>query len=248
MARTAYNQPRAKRSSNRKAVSAKRTFTAPRVKSAASRVGGSYPQGMLIHRGIGLPDRFRTKLQFSESVVLTPFSIIATQVYGVRMNGPYDPVLAIGGGQPTFYDTFAALYGRYNVVGAKLTATYALPLTTTVGDGPYMVGITGTKDANVPSSDAPTLSTTPNTTHSVLMTGGNTKTLTTTYSQKQISPSPDGTGDDLGSSAVNTVPNQPWNAFLWASPQGTSVAGSVNVIFTVEYIVDFYQLASTVDL
>jgi len=111
-----------------------------------------------------------------------------------------------------------------------------------------MVGITGTKDSNVPSSDAPTLSTTPNTTHTVLMSGGDAKTLTATYSQKQISPSPSGTGDDLGSSATTTTPSVPWNSFLWASPQGVSTAGSVNVIFTVEYIVDFYQLASTVDL
>lgn len=249
MARTAYNQPRAKRSANRKAVAAKRTFTAPR-RSAYTNLPvnmGTNPQRMLVHRGVGLPDRFRTKLQFSESIALSGFGTTITQFYGVRMNGPYDPVLAIGGGQPTFFDMFAGLYDRYNVVGAKITATFALPTTAAAGDGPYMIGITGTRSPTIPTTDAPTLATCPSTSSTVIMTSGDIKKLTATYSEKLLSV--DGSsGNDETASVINSTPNAGYNAHIWASPQGTSTAGSVNVVFVIEYIVDFYQLRSIVDL
>lgn len=190
-------------------------------------------------------DRFRTKLQFCESFVLTGFGITPTQQYGVRMNGAYDPVLGLGGGQPTYFDQFAAIYARYNVVGAKLTARYALPLTTTAGDGPYMIGITGTSGSAIISTDAPTAATAPNTNHTLLMNGGDTKVLTATYSARQLSAGD--SGDDYASSANNSTPTVVWNSIIWASPQGVSTAGSVNVVFTIEYIVDWYQLLSVVD-
>lgn len=40
-----------------------------------------------------------------------------------RINGPYDPNVAIGGGSCTGWDELAAIYGKYRCLGAKLTAT-----------------------------------------------------------------------------------------------------------------------------
>ena len=58
---------------------------------------------MVVHRGIGLPDKFRTRLIWNQAVVLTGFSS-AHQSYAVRLNGPYDPQVALGGSQPQYYD------------------------------------------------------------------------------------------------------------------------------------------------
>jgi len=77
--------------------------------------------------------------------VLSSFGTSITQFYGIRMNGAYDPVLAIGGGQPTYWDYFASLYRKYNVLGSKITVKFGLPLSTTAGDGPYHVGILGSR-------------------------------------------------------------------------------------------------------
>ena len=51
---------------------------------------GTNPQNMVVHRGIGLPDKFRTRLVWNQAIALTGFSSAITQVYSVRMNGPFD--------------------------------------------------------------------------------------------------------------------------------------------------------------
>ena len=60
---------------------------------------GTNPQNMVVHRGIGLPDKFRTRLVWNQAIALTGFSSAITQVYSVRMNGPFDPQAALGGTQ-----------------------------------------------------------------------------------------------------------------------------------------------------
>jgi len=77
-------------------------------------------------------------------------------------------------------------YKKYNVLGSKITVKFGLPLSTTAGDGPYHVGILGTRGAALPTTDSPTLATSPNCVHTMLVQGGEVKTLTQTYSPKQI--------------------------------------------------------------
>lgn len=235
---------------SRKASTPKRTYTPPRSKARSnlSDNRGAAPAGMVIHRGVGMPDRFRTRLEFSESIVLSSFGTSITQFYGIRMNGAYDPVLAIGGGQPTYWDYFASLYRKYNVLGSKITVKFGLPLSTTAGDGPYHVGILGTRGAALPSSDSPTLATSANCVHTMLVQGGEVKTLTQTYSPKQITADGSGVADSLTTASITGTPTQEYNALVWASPQGPSTVGSVNVIITVEYYMEFYDITPIVDL
>ena len=75
---------------------------------------GTNPAHMVVHRGIGLPDKFRTRLIWNQAVVLTGFSS-AHQSYAVRLNGPYDPQVALGGSQPQYYDMLASMYSTYMV-------------------------------------------------------------------------------------------------------------------------------------
>jgi len=74
------------------------------------------------------------------------------------------------------------------------------------------------------------------------------KTLTQTYSPKQITADGSGAADSLTTASITGTPTQEYNALVWASPQGPSTVGSVNVIITVEYYMEFYDITPIVDL
>lgn len=204
---------------------------------------GTNPQHMVVHRGIGLPEKFRTRLVWNESVVFSGFGTTVTQEYSVRLNGPFDPQYAFGGTQPTYYDQLAALYNSYMVRGAKISVTFALPAGSAAGDGPYIVGINCGR-TTIPTTGPPELIGAPNTGHKLLMAGGNPVTVTQTYSPRILEPT--GEGDDIQSLTSGT-PTRGWLANVFASPQGASTAGTCNAVITVEYLVDFFELKSITD-
>ena len=72
---------------------------------------------------------------------MTGFSSALTQSYAVRLNGPYDPQVALGGSQPQYYDMLASMYSTYMVRGAKISCTFSPTTSSTAGDGPYVVGV-----------------------------------------------------------------------------------------------------------
>lgn len=231
---------------SRKATMAKRTYTPPRRKANTplDTNKGNNPQNLVIHRGIGLPDRFRTRIVWSDSIVLSGFGTSATQSFCVRMNGPYDPQQAIGGTQPTYWDQFETLYRRYFVRGSKITVRFGLPTTTAAGDGPYVVGIQTGINTTLPTTDVAVLSAAANCGHKLLTAGAGVTMVTQTYSPLFVSP--DGESDGA-QSLTNNVPTREWFANVFASPQGTSTAGSVNAFITVEYLVDFFELKNVID-
>ena len=59
------------------------------------------------------------RLIWNQAVVLTGFFLCSPQSYAVRLNGPYDPQVALGGSQPQYYDMLASMYSTYMVRGAK---------------------------------------------------------------------------------------------------------------------------------
>lgn len=205
---------------------------------------GTNPQSLLIHRGIGIPDRFRTRVVWNESVALTSFGTGIIQNYVVRMNGAWDPQQALGGTQPNYWDQLAVLYRRYFVRGSKITVRFGLPTTTTAGDGPYIVGIQTGQNAGLTTSDASVLVSAPNCGHKLLTAGAGVTEVTQTYSPRFVSP--DGESDGA-QAATNDVPTRQWYANVFASPQGTSVAGTVIAMVTIEYLVDFFELQTVID-
>jgi len=226
----------------RKATQAKRTFTAPRSKSYApvnTRVGTN-SQNFLVHRGIGFPDKYRTRLMYCESVTLGPFSP-QTLSKAFSMSSAYDPDPAVGGGQPTWFDQLTAIYGKYNVVGSKMTARFGIPDNNAVANnGPYMIGVTTqTGSTSLTTTDSPTLATQPNTGHDLIVEG-ETKTLTATYAPRLLN------ADNVNQSSTNNNPTQ-FYGLVWASPQ-VAATGSINIVVTIEYIVDFFELQRVVDL
>lgn len=227
----------------------KRTYTAPRSKTYRNldTAKGNNPQNLLVHRGIGIPERFRTKLVWTESIVLTGFGTTITQSYAVGMNNPYDPQTALGGNQPAYYDQLITLYKNATVIGSKMTATFALPTTAAAGDGPYIVGILCNNASALPTTDAPTLVAAQNCGYQVLQQGSSVKRVTATYSPMScLGREPT---EDVMTCSAGGGPSSAYlyNGILFASPQGTSTAGSVNVVVTIEYIVDFFNVNPVID-
>lgn len=229
---------------SRKATMQKRTYTPPRSKRAYKPLdtnSGTNPQSLVIHRGIGLPDTFRTRLVWNESVSLTGFGTSIIQRYTVRMNGPYDPQESIGGTQPNYFDQLATLYNRYFVRGAKITVRFGLPTTTAAGDGPYVVGIQCGANASTLTNDVSVLVSTPNTGHKLLTAGAGVTQVTGTYTPHLVDV------QEGAQALVNDIPTRQWFANVFASPQGTSTAGTVNAMITVEYLTDFFELKPVID-
>lgn len=68
--------------------------------------------------------------------------------YILNANNCYDPDRSLGGGQPAYFDQWAALYEDYSVRGAKLTVK-AIPTEPDEGDGKnYRITIIPMRDRN----------------------------------------------------------------------------------------------------
>lgn len=78
---------------------------------------------------IGFPDRLTTILKYVEVNTFTGSATPSAQSWAV--NSAYDPNFSGGGHQPSFYDNFSAVYGRYFVRTFKVEIEITNTLTTT---------------------------------------------------------------------------------------------------------------------
>jgi len=234
-----YKAVRPSRKTYRSKAYSRRGSRAPR--DTAYR--GNNPQSSIVVRGTGFPDKLTTNLAFVDSIILTGNAGQPLQWKTYRLSSPYDPVEAIGGGQPTYFDQLATLYGRYIVNGAKITCKYAVGTTATVGVGPYMVGVLCSDQTGMPSLNGEVLAGANNCTYRLCSIDDGTVTVTETYSQKKMFP-------DVPAYAQSTVGLDPlvnWYAKVWAEPQGISVTTPINVVISIEFNVTFSQLQQKVD-
>lgn len=234
-----------------RSVQARRMGTSKRRASVKSRkprsvvrrsnfnVRGMNPSRSLTVKGYGFPDSLKTNLAYSESFILSPTAVNPTQAKGWRLTSLYDPELSVGGGQPYWFDQLAAVYSRYRVLGAKITATFAYEsIGATAGVGPTICGIQCAEASSLSSVDAGVLMTTSNTCTDMLSVQSDKVVCVATYSPKQAY------GDvlvDALTAATTSDPSRNWNAFTFISPQGTNMVQTVNVTVLIEYFAEFTQ-------
>ena len=197
---------------------------------------------MVVHRGIGLPDKFRTRLVWNQAIALTGFSSAITQVYSVRMNGPFDLKLHWVELNLSIMTCLLACIVRTFVKGAKISVTFSPTTSGTAGDGPYVVGIKCGRATGVVTNNVSLIAQTPNTGHTVMSPNGGSTTITQTYSPKQLEPDGEGT---IFKPRHLVHPLSVVRKRV-CFPLGTSVAGSVSCMITVEYLVDFFELNNNV--
>lgn len=239
-----------RRKKDRKAKMPPTRFTAPNkkrrqaYKKSTVLESGTNPENHAVFRGIGFPDMMTTNLVYTDSIILDPSASTITPTFQVTMNDCFDPQSAIGGGQPTFFDQFAAIYRRYQVNGCKLSAIFSRSSGTTAGIGPYICGITTSATGGLPTTDAGALISVPNTTFAIVTPEDGSKTVVATYSQKKTFPF----NEDSSGALVTAGPVSRWEANIFASPQGTDVETPINVVFVMEFNVTFSGMKQVLDL
>lgn len=77
----------------------------------------------VISKSSPIPDRFFTKLNYTELITLSYTGTLKTYQY--KLNDIYDPNYTGTGHQPMGHDTFAILYGKYRVYGAKYSISFS---------------------------------------------------------------------------------------------------------------------------
>lgn len=199
---------------------------------------GNNPANLVTFRGFGFPDTLRTNLIYSDSIVLTPSVGTPTPSYAYRLTSLFDPDLTGIGGQPYWFDQLSAVYGRYQVLGAKITAIFSYSNAIASGIGPTIVGIETGEISSLSSTSAAVLRMSGNVTSNVLTTQSEPKEVVATYSPRQ---SYGNQLTDALTAGVTGNPSRNWNAVVFASPQGTDVTTPINCMVTIEYFAEFTQ-------
>lgn len=103
--RKKYTRKRPRRVNRRRGMRRRRNYRARIATTGITRV---------VNMGLGLPAKLRVKLTFdSGTITYTTGGAGNQQTYAA--NSLFDPVVALGGTQPRFFDQYAALYNVYNV-------------------------------------------------------------------------------------------------------------------------------------
>lgn len=88
---------------------------------------------MVISRSSPIPDRFFTKLHYTELITLSYTGTLKT--YQFKMNDIYDPNYTGTGHQPMGHDQFALLYSKYRVYGCRYNVIWSNTNATYQGEG-----------------------------------------------------------------------------------------------------------------
>lgn len=194
----------------------------------------------------GFPQKMRTKLRYCDTITFDGSSAVGTNTF--RMNSLYDPDLSGVGHQPTWFDQIcnaagSAPYGRYRVLGSKLTVTFSnstAPATAALNTSPELVFIEPSTASTAAYTSTSSLMECSSNKWAVLQAkegGNNSKTLSVTYSpQRDLGLS---SGDDTVTGGYNSNPSNSFYAHIGKRSQNT-YAGSVIAFVQIEYFVEFY--------
>ena len=198
--------------------------------------------GAVVRTPFGFPNNFETTLVAADTYTLTTAATgtPVSKYYG--LNTMYDPDPALGGIQPYWFDQFTAIYERYSVLGAKMTATFsvAAPATTTLGVGPWQVGIITDRNTTTVGTSISTLASSQNSDTKTLGGDYKTVTCTATYSPEKNLGITSWDNDVQGTSASS--PSLGWWGGLWAATMGSVGATDVRVVIRIEYRCRFSSL------
>lgn len=186
-----------------------------------------------------LPSRFFSKLRYVDTFTLDPIAIgIADVVY--RINDLYDPYYAIGGHQPLGFDQMMALYKRFHVVGAKVTAKFASADETSARS----TIITGLMISSDPTllTNVSTVIEQPGTVWSYAQLGSDIKRLVNKYSVKKQQGITNLMDNHELSGSDSASPSPSFTDYLHvfaATPPGIADSAPVTVCVQIDYLAVF---------
>lgn len=194
---------------------------------------------------LGFPSHKIVKLRYCAPLNLdAPAGALGSHTYS--MNSVFDPDFSGIGHQPRFFDQWAAIYGRYTVLGAKITVSIIGPTTSSVGQklGIQMsgndTGLTFPNNDVTALLEAPMINAKMRTVHPE---PSRTKPLSHYWSYRKTMGRLNPT-DDVCSAAVTTSPTNRHYAVVFAGTAGVddlANPGPLKCIVTIDYITRFYE-------
>lgn len=177
------------------------------------------------------------RLTYSDSHVLTSSSGLESKTY--RINSLFDPEAATGGQQPNGFDELSALYGKYVVFGARITALF-LPSSNDNSAVQFLALRPSLDGSDTPSGLASLLGN-PNTAWTVTKgtDGGTNKKITVNVDIANMFGKD--FLDDIDASSTTGNPTQPAYCYLWTQTTDGITSAAGKVFIQIEYKCKFYK-------
>lgn len=219
----------------------------PRRSYHRKRGNNGRPSDAIVYKGIGMPDRFYTRLRYQEiaSVSCPSGTLGMTQFRG---NSLYDPNFTGGGNQPSYFDQICsstALYNQYLVYGSKIEVRYS-NVADTFATGNLDVALVPSQTAfgstgwvNIDDMDSSKMVKRQSLSHY----NGSVKRLhhyATTSKIFDVKNIRDNLGSFAGTSTSN--PTAFWYWVIAAQPMDRTTTTSVNILVRITYYAMFFNL------
>lgn len=198
----------------------------------------------------GLPKSLLVRMRYVQEIGIDcAIGIVAIDTF--RANSIYDPYVPLGGHQPMGADQWSAFYGRYTVIGSKISAI-PLPTDVQVVPGYYGIIASSTPDLAVISAMTPTelleqkyvmrggskALNFGNSNTNTFGAGSKNQRVTLSLSMKKWFGVKNITDSGAGYSALfNANPNIDCNYSIWVASVTGNDPGRINFLVTIDYIV-----------
>ena len=108
----------------------KRSRTKTATKRTSKKSFYAVPRPLVQYK-TGFPKQLAITHKYSQEGRLTYIGPNANvQYYAFGVNCLYDPYLALGGGQPLYFDQLSAIYNHYTVMRSRIKVTFAVSTST----------------------------------------------------------------------------------------------------------------------
>lgn len=201
------------------------------------------------------PPNLYTTVSFTQSGAITQTSAGTPVTYQYRANGLYDPVVAVGGGQPRYLDSFigasdtSAPYNKYRVLGAKAILDI-LPRSSTTTTANALVSIIPAQYQVTAPSTLDEMRIRPYAKCALIgsSSAGNVPKRIVCYTNiKKHFGTKDLRDDPDFASVYNNSPSQEVYFNVSACAIDSSSTTVVDYVLTIKYYVQFFQLNDVLD-
>lgn len=199
----------------------------------------SLPKAIICRSPKTAPDVMCVKLSYNTSYKSDGGGVLVIKDAQFRGNGPFDPEVATGGGQPYGFDEWSAFYRRVRVTGSKIHVGFIN------GSAAACYGyVVGSPTANA-ITDPLIVSEQPYSSIKNIGTvaGEGAGQIDVYYSTAQVRGGPFDIVQyetDL-SSLINAAPVQQWYWHVGAYASDANTAFDVNCNITIDYYCEFYD-------
>lgn len=204
---------------------------------------GDAPMELVIHRGLGFPQRFRAKLRYNENVSLSSTGG-SLNAYTFVANGLFDPNNTGTGHQPMYFDQYMLIYNHYKVLGSIINVKIAGPAGSSTPNANTQIAVIVNDDNSIAGVTSFSQIVEWGQLNSFKLYGSfysqqKNANLTTKWSCKRWFKDKYTASTVSGSSGAN--PSETANFIIIQQPVGNDDVTN-HYIVTIDYIVDFYEI------